>query len=115
MLAISLAQYHPAIIAQSQPVYCSIPLFFDGLYQLGAEASVSFLAHVGSEVKGIIMARKKSAVTRLRLCAHSNMALYWSKNHLLTPRKGRKKFRTPVQMPSIVLLWTSRMPSPSSS
>ncbi len=34
------------------------------------------LAHVGSEVKGIIMARKKSAVTRLRLCAHSNTALY---------------------------------------
>ena len=32
-------------------------------------------AHVGSEVKGIIMARTKSTVTRLRLCAHSKMAL----------------------------------------
>ena len=36
----------------------------------------TLLAHVGSEVKGIIMARKKSTVTRLRLCAHSNTALY---------------------------------------
>src|SRR6266498_843958 len=36
----------------------------------------TILAHVGLEVKGIIMARKKSAVTCLRLCAHSKMALY---------------------------------------
>src|SRR5262249_45173547 len=43
------------------------------------------------------------------------MPTYSSKNHLLTPRKGRKKFRSPVHKPSRVLLWTSRMPSPSSS
>ena len=72
-------------------------------------------AHVGSQVQGIIMARRNSAVTCLRLCAHSKMATYWSKNHLLTPRNGRRKFRTPVQIPSIVVLWTSRMPSPSSA
>ena len=45
------------------------------LFTLGPEQG-TMLAHVGSEVKGIIMARTKSAVTRLRLCAHSNMALY---------------------------------------
>src|SRR5919202_4523615 len=43
------------------------------------------------------------------------MATYWLKNHLLTPRNGRRKLRNPVQMPSSVLSWTSRMPSPSSS
>src|ERR671932_1295197 len=43
------------------------------------------------------------------------MATYWLKNHLLTPRNGRRKVRTPVQMPSSVLSCTSRMPSPSSS
>ena len=31
-------------------------------------------AHVGPEVQGSIMDRRKSAVTRLRLCAHSKMA-----------------------------------------
>src|SRR3972149_676872 len=43
------------------------------------------------------------------------MATYCAKNHLLTPRKGRRKLRKPVQVPSKVLLWTSRIPSPSSS
>src|ERR687886_1588695 len=43
------------------------------------------------------------------------MATYWLKNHLLTPRKGRRKLRTPVQIPSSVLSWTSRIPSPSAS
>ena len=61
------------------------------------------------------MARRKAVVTRLRLCAHSKMTTYWCKNHLLTPRNGRRKFRRPVQIPSIVFVWTSRMPSPSSS
>src|SRR5919202_2005132 len=61
------------------------------------------------------MARRNAPVTCWRLWAHSKMATYWLKNHLLTPRNGRRKFRTPVQIPSIVLSWTSRMPSPSSS
>src|ERR671932_1125112 len=61
------------------------------------------------------MARRNAVVTRLRLCAHSKMATYWLKNHLLTPRKGRRKFRSPVQIPSSVLSCTSRMPSPSAS
>src|ERR671938_2021842 len=43
------------------------------------------------------------------------MATYWLKNHLLTPRNGRRKLRNPVQMPSSVLSCTSRRPSPSSS
>src|ERR687886_203040 len=43
------------------------------------------------------------------------MATYWLKNHLLTPRKGRRKLRNPVQIPSSVLSWTSRIPSPSAS
>src|ERR671932_868223 len=61
------------------------------------------------------MARRNAVVTRLRLCAHSKMATYWLKNHLLTPRKGRRKLRNPVQIPSSVLSWTSRIPSPSAS
>src|SRR5918912_3088487 len=43
------------------------------------------------------------------------MVTYWLKNHLLTPRKGRRKLRNPVQIPSSVLSWTSRIPSPSAS
>src|SRR5919199_79269 len=61
------------------------------------------------------MARRNVPVTRLRLCAHSKMVTYWLKNHLLTPRKGRRKLRNPVQIPSSVLSWTSRTPSPSAS
>ena len=34
---------------------------------------------------------------------------------MFTPRNHRRKFRAPVHRPSAVLLWTSRMPSPSSS
>src|SRR5918998_3742072 len=43
------------------------------------------------------------------------MATYWYRYFLLTPRKFRRKFRSPVQSPSCVLTWTSRTPSPSSS
>src|SRR3954467_5246165 len=43
------------------------------------------------------------------------MMTYCSKYTLFTPRNGRRKFRSPVQIPSSVLQWTSRTPSPSSS
>src|SRR5512135_976570 len=43
------------------------------------------------------------------------MATYWYRYTLFTPRNGRRKFRSPVQSPSNVLIWTSRIPSPSSS
>src|SRR5512135_612395 len=43
------------------------------------------------------------------------MMTYCSKYALLTPRNGRRKFRSPVQIPSMVLQCTSRTPSPSSS
>src|SRR5262245_18859624 len=43
------------------------------------------------------------------------MPTYSSKNHLLTPRNGRRKLRKPAHTPSSVLLWTSRTPSSSSS
>src|SRR3954447_10984930 len=43
------------------------------------------------------------------------MMTYCSKYTLFTPRNGRRKFRSPVQIPSSVLQCTSRMPSPSSS
>src|ERR671932_1247026 len=43
------------------------------------------------------------------------MATYWLRNHLLTPRNGRRKLRSPVQIPSNVLAWTSRSPSPFAS
>ena len=56
-----------------------------------------------------------SPVTALIACPHWKMPTYISKYHLLTPRNGRKKFRSPVHNPSSVLLWTSRTPSPSSS
>src|SRR3954466_3565439 len=42
-------------------------------------------------------------------------ATYYSSCHLLPPRNGRRKFRTPVHRPSIVLQCTSRTPSPSAS
>src|SRR5712691_2117811 len=41
--------------------------------------------------------------------------MYCCRYSLLTPRNGRMKFRRPVQMPSMVLQSTSRVPSPSSS
>src|SRR3954469_5642093 len=59
--------------------------------------------------------RRNSSATVLRLCAHSKMITYCSKYTLFTPRNGRRKFRSPVQVPSSVLQWTSRTPSPSSS
>src|SRR6185369_6792619 len=43
------------------------------------------------------------------------MATYCPRYPLWTPRNGRRKFRSPVHNPSLVLLWTSRIPSPSSS
>src|SRR5947209_5493042 len=43
------------------------------------------------------------------------MMAYCSKYTLFTPRNGRRKFRSPVQIPSSVLQCTSRTPSPSSS
>src|SRR3954467_14275320 len=43
------------------------------------------------------------------------MMTYCSKYTLFTPRNGRRKFRSPVQIPSSVLQCTSRTPSPSSS
>jgi hypothetical protein len=43
------------------------------------------------------------------------MMTYCSKYILFRPRNGRRKFRNPVQIPSIVLQCTSRTPSPSSS
>src|SRR5262249_7357565 len=43
------------------------------------------------------------------------MATYWYRYTLFTPRNGLRKFRKPVHSPSSVLMWTSRMPSPSSS
>src|SRR3954447_15399458 len=42
-------------------------------------------------------------------------ARYCASYHLLTPRNGRRKFRTPVHSPSCVLQCTSRTPSPSAS
>src|SRR5947209_6843356 len=42
------------------------------------------------------------------------MMAYCSKYTLFTPRNGRRKFRSPVQIPSSVLQCTSRTPSPSS-
>src|SRR3954447_26299110 len=49
------------------------------------------------------------------LWPHSNIATYCDTHHLLTPRNGRRKFRSPVHVPSIVLQCTSRTPSPSAS
>jgi hypothetical protein len=43
------------------------------------------------------------------------MMTYCPKYALFTPRNGRRKFRSPVQIPSSVLQCTSRIPSPSSS
>jgi len=51
----------------------------------------------------------------LKLKAFSNMAMYWARYRLWTPRKGLIKFLTPVHNPSVLLQWTSLIPSPSSS
>src|SRR5262245_21926445 len=56
-----------------------------------------------------------SPVTRLVLCPHSKITMYWYRYTLLTPRNGRSRFRAPVHSPSAVLVCTSRTPSPSSS
>src|SRR6266508_5353072 len=53
------------------------------------------------------MAYNRVGVTHFRLWAPSNTVMYPARNHLLTPRNKRRKLRHPVQMPSIVLLWTS--------
>src|SRR5436305_801519 len=60
-------------------------------------------------------ARMNCEFTRLTLWIHSNIATYWYRYFLCTPRKGRRKFRRPVHSPSSVLQCTSRTPSPSSS
>ena len=54
-------------------------------------------------------------MTALRLYDHWKMMIYCSRYSLLTPRNGRRKFHSPVQIPSMVLQCTSRTPSPSSS
>src|SRR5690348_3865383 len=56
-----------------------------------------------------------SPATRLVLYVHSKTVAYCSRYHLLTPRNGARKIRTPVQIPSIVLMCASRTPSPSRS
>src|SRR5438067_2480829 len=75
------------------------------------------LAHVSGLVVSVRprSTRRKPSVATLRLCAHWKTATYWPRNHLLTPRNGRRKVRTPAHSPSQVLLCTSRTPSPSSS
>src|SRR5439155_17550511 len=75
------------------------------------------LAHVSGLVVSVRprSARRKPSVATLRLCAHWKTATYRPRNHLLTPRNGRRKVRTPAHSPSQVLLCPSRTPSPSSS
>jgi hypothetical protein len=87
-------------------------LQYDGSLYLTLQNS---LAHVGCVVEGINIARRRVGVTHFRLWLHSNTAIYPARNHLLMLRKIRTKLRQPVQIPSIVLVWISRMPSPSSS
>ena len=72
-------------------------------------------AHEAHGVKVPSKARRKPTVAFFTLKAHSKMATYCPRYSLFTPRSGRRKFRSPVQIPSQVLLWTSRTPSPSSS
>ena len=59
--------------------------------------------------------RRNTSVTALRLYDHWKMMIYCSRYSLLTPRNGRRRFHSPVQIPSMVLQCTSRTPSPSSS
>jgi hypothetical protein len=72
-------------------------------------------AHIGFEMKCVIAIRRNLAVMVFTLCAHSKTATYCARYFLWTPRNGRRKFRKPVQIPSMVLQCTSRTPSPSSS
>ncbi len=73
----------------------------DETYIIGA------VAHGPKSVATLILriARRTALVASFMLYDHSNMAMYWPRNHLLTPRKLRKKFRAPVHNPSVVLLW----------
>src|SRR5207237_8961739 len=52
---------------------------------------IYLLAHGPKSVESLIpkIARKTSFVISFTLYDHSNMAIYWPKNHLLTPRKTR--------------------------
>ena len=79
--------------------------------------SQNISAHEANSVCGPIpiITPRNSSVTSLMLWPHSNIATYCDAHHLLTPRNGRRKFRSPVQVPSIVLQCTSRTPSPSAS
>src|SRR3954454_3255373 len=78
---------------------------------------ITFSAHEANSVCGLIpiIIPRNSSVTSLMLWPHSNMATYCDRHHLLTPRNGRRKFLSPVHVPSIVLQCTSRTPSPSAS
>src|SRR5262249_25689193 len=60
-------------------------------------------------------ARRDASFARLMLSLHANMATYWYRYTLFTPRDCRREFRGPVHSRSGVLTWTSRIPSPSSS
>src|SRR4051812_15697793 len=91
---------------------------------MGIACFVKNMAHVPDLVVGFRRGtaarppsriRRKPSVTRLMLLDHSNILTYCSRYILLTPRNGRKKFRSPVHSPSRVLQCTSRTPSPSSS
>src|SRR5450759_2246473 len=73
-----------------------------------------FLAHKANCVTPHKILRN-SIVHFLMLWAHSWIATYCCRYTLFTPRKGRRKLRNPVQKPSLVLTWTSRISSPSSS
>ena len=72
-------------------------------------------AHVVLGVEGISIILRASSVAHLNRYAHSKTATYWFRYFLLTPRNIRRWLRRPVQRPSRVLQWTSRMPSPSAS
>ena len=73
---------------------------------LAASLGIELLAHGPKSVATLILriARRTALVASFMLYDHSNMAMYWPRNHLLTPRKLRKKFRAPVHNPSVVLL-----------
>ena len=83
----------------------------------GDDWSKKSAAHEANSVCGLIpiITPRNSSVTSLMLCPHSNIATYCDRHHLLTPRNGRRKFLSPVHVPSIVLQCTSRTPSPSAS
>src|SRR3954462_6923262 len=70
--------------------------------------------NAGRRAVAVSSALGPSSVTSLILWPHSNIATYCDSHHLLTPRNGRRKFLSPVQIPSMVLQCTSRTPSRAS-